>query len=113
MRACACGERRIFPHSMPGRVKSAPYWAMPVTFGTPSGRTGLVPTTFSSRSGWGITMAMSASSHFDGGVEHRLDDLVVARAAAQVAGQPVADLFLGRIGVALEQRLRRDEHARR
>ena len=31
-----------------------------------------------------------------GGIEHRPDDLVVAGAAAQVAGQPVADLGLGR-----------------
>jgi hypothetical protein len=47
IRACACGERRIAPHNMPGSEKSAPYWASPVTFGTPSGRTGLVPMTFS------------------------------------------------------------------
>src|SRR5271155_1110829 len=44
MRACACGERRILPHSMPGIAKSAPYIARPVTFGTPSGRIGRVPT---------------------------------------------------------------------
>src|SRR4029077_14572116 len=48
-----------------------------------------------------------------GGIEHRLDNLVVPGAAAQVAREPVAHLFLGRIGVALEERLRRDEHARR
>src|ERR1044071_1341833 len=44
MRACACGERRMRPTSMPGIVKSEPYWARPVTFGTPSGRIGRVPT---------------------------------------------------------------------
>ena len=32
------------PTSMPGIAKSAPYCASPVTFGTPSGRTGRVPT---------------------------------------------------------------------
>ena len=96
---------------MPGRVKSAPYWARPVTFGTPSGRTGLVPTTFSSLfRGMILTVVTisheSVPPHFDpGGIEHRLDDLVVARAAAQVAREPVAHFFLGRIGVALEQRL--------
>ena len=40
----ACGERRMQPTSIPGIAKSAPYCASPVTFGTPSGRTGLVPT---------------------------------------------------------------------
>src|SRR6516162_2930056 len=44
MRACACGERITLPHSMPGIAMSAPYWARPVTFGTPSGRIGRVPT---------------------------------------------------------------------
>src|SRR5439155_22817435 len=44
IRACACGERRILPHSMPGIAMSAPYIARPVTFGTPSGRIGRVPT---------------------------------------------------------------------
>jgi hypothetical protein len=29
---------------MPGIAMSAPYWARPVTFGTPSGRIGRVPT---------------------------------------------------------------------
>src|SRR5204863_9954659 len=48
-----------------------------------------------------------------GGVLHRGDDLVVARAPAEVPGQPVADLRLRRIGVLLEQSPRGDEEARR
>src|SRR5450759_1672958 len=44
MRAWAWGERRIRPTSMLGIATSAPNWASPVTFGTPSGRTGRVPT---------------------------------------------------------------------
>jgi hypothetical protein len=32
------------PDNMPGIAMSAPYWARPVTFGTPSGRIGRVPT---------------------------------------------------------------------
>src|SRR5581483_15506 len=44
MRACACGERMTLPYSVPGNVWSAPYIARPVTFGTPSGRMGRVPT---------------------------------------------------------------------
>src|SRR6516162_9284926 len=44
MRAWAWGERRMRPTSMPGIERSAPYCAVPVTLGTPSGRTGRVPT---------------------------------------------------------------------
>src|SRR5215813_10737341 len=44
MRAWACGERRILPYSVPAVAKSAAYIARPVTFGTPSGRIGRVPT---------------------------------------------------------------------
>src|ERR1700746_2260173 len=44
MRAWAYGERMTLPHSMPGIAMSAPYCARPVTFGTPSGRIGRVPT---------------------------------------------------------------------
>src|SRR4029077_999940 len=44
MRACAWGERRMRPVSMPGIAMSEPYSAVPVTFGTPSGRIGRVPT---------------------------------------------------------------------
>src|SRR5580692_7809096 len=44
MRAWAWGERRIWPTSIPGIARSEPYCASPVTFGTPSGRTGRVPT---------------------------------------------------------------------
>src|SRR4051812_38300149 len=44
---------------------------------------------------------------------HRLDDRLVARAAAQVAADRVADLLLARVGVGLEQRLRGDQHAAR
>src|SRR5437763_16858881 len=44
IRACACGERRILPPSCPGIAISAAYIARPVTFGTPAGRIGRVPT---------------------------------------------------------------------
>src|ERR1051325_7537287 len=42
-------------------------------------------------------------------VEHGADDLVVAGAAAKIAGKPIAGLFLGRVLVLVEQRLRRDD----
>ena len=54
-----------------------------------------------------------ASCMFFRGRAHRADDLVVARAAAQIAGQRVADLFFVRIGIAVEQRLGRHEKTRR
>ena len=38
-----------------------------------------------------------------GGVAHRLDDVLVAGAAAQVAGEAEADLLLGRVRVLLQQ----------
>src|SRR5207248_7983587 len=43
----------------------------------------------------------------------RLDDVVVAGAAAEVALEPHADLLLRRVGVALEQLLGRHDHAGR
>ena len=48
MRAWACGERSTLPQIIPATRISAPNWARPVTFSTPSGRTGRVPTTFRS-----------------------------------------------------------------
>src|SRR5581483_7179400 len=47
------------------------------------------------------------------GLLHGADDLIVAGAAAEVAGEPVADLVLVRVRVLLQQRLRRDDEARR
>src|SRR5215472_18532543 len=45
--------------------------------------------------------------------QHRLDDVLVAGAPAEVAGQRPADLLFGRIRVAVEQGLGREHHARR
>src|SRR5439155_8091964 len=58
-------------------------------------------------------LAWSARHHFRGSVHHRLDDLVVPGAAAEIARQPVADLGLGRVGIPLEQGLRGGGGARR
>ena len=44
--------------------------------------------------------------------EHRLDDLFVPGAAAQVPGKPILDLGAGRLRDSVEQGLRRDELAR-
>src|SRR5438105_7964150 len=44
--------------------------------------------------------------------EHGLDDAVVAGAAAEIARQADADLFLGRVRVLREESRRRDQHPR-
>src|SRR6185295_9659728 len=118
MRAWGCGLRSTRPMSWPGRLKSAPNRARPVTLSTPSGRIWRVPTKpcgcpllcpfacpFVSVMGLSL-------SHSRGRVHHRAHDLVVARAPAEIAGEPVAHLGLGRIGRALEQGLRGHQHAR-
>ena len=93
MRACGWGLRSTRPMSWPARLKSAPKRARPVTLSTPSGRMVRVPTyvlrrcPVRRRLGHGLSL-----SHCRGGVHHRADDLVVAGAPAEVAGQPVADL---------------------
>src|SRR5882672_1066445 len=45
--------------------------------------------------------------------EHRLHDVLVAGAPAQVAGKPPPHVFLCRVGVAVEQGLGGQHHARR
>src|SRR5271165_1212414 len=41
-----------------------------------------------------------------------VDDALITGAAAQVAGQPLADLFISRVGVVLQQRRDRGDEAR-
>src|SRR5690242_8388694 len=55
----------------------------------------------------------AALAHLLGRVLHGLDDIDVARAAAQVPGDRLADFLLAGILVALEERARGHEHARR
>src|SRR5712692_4436179 len=51
-------------------------------------------------------------AHFLGRVLHGLDDVHVAREAAQVPGDGFADLLLARVLVALQERTRGHQHAR-
>src|SRR5258706_6784653 len=44
---------------------------------------------------------------------YRLDDLRVARAHAEVAGEAAADLVFARIGILAQKRVRGEDHARR
>src|SRR5258708_28165113 len=55
----------------------------------------------------------SARAHLAGGGLHGLDDVVIARAAAEVALEAFADLLLARARVLLEQAAGRHDHARR
>src|SRR3982075_2181682 len=48
-----------------------------------------------------------------GGPADRLDDVGVARAAADLAGDRLADLGVGRVGVLVEQGARGEQHAGR
>src|SRR5215469_10731578 len=52
------------------------------------------------------------ATHHRSGVEHGADDFVIAGAAAEIAGEPIARLFLSRILVLVEQRLRGDDEPR-
>src|SRR5689334_19628063 len=114
MRACGCGLRSTLPQIMPGMVVSAANWARPVTLSIPSGRMVrwpihlLLVTRFI-----GLAPVNLLSAHFGGGVHHRADDLVVAGAPAEVAGEPEADFLLGRVRAPLEQRVGSHQHAGR
>src|SRR6185503_5897423 len=114
MRACGCGLRSTLPMSWPCMARSAPNLARPVTLSTPSGRTGRVPTQSNAAAPLVLTFCCigSGSSHLGSGVEHGAHDLVVAGAAAQIAGQPVAHLRLGGLRVLLQQRPGGDQEAR-
>src|SRR5262250_3379826 len=83
---------------------SATYCTLPVTFSGPSGRGIDSPTPLTSRVVF-ITVAMRLSFP-RGGARHlgdRLDHLGVARTSAQVAGDGVADVVLGRLRVLRQQ----------
>src|SRR6266550_7209740 len=57
-------------------------------------------------------LAGRLASELGRGPQHRLDDVLVAGAAAEVAGQGPAHVFLGRVGIGVEQDLGGQHHAR-
>src|SRR5215471_5865079 len=60
-----------------------------------------------------LVAMVSSLAQLGGGVLHRLDDVDVARAAAQVARDRVADLILAGVLVLLQQRAAGHHHAGR
>ena len=66
---------------------------------------------YSAISGWEVVHGLTP--HFRGGVLNGLDDILVARAAAEIARHPVADFSFRRVRVFLQQPVGAGDHARR
>src|SRR5438094_2860725 len=96
-RACACSLRRNATCSIPSSRTSSTKSARPVSSRASSLRRTRLPTS----RGWGAT-----------GQLHRVDDVLVARAAAQVPAQRVADLRIAGGCVVAQERDERHEDAR-
>src|SRR3989442_12020222 len=114
MRAWACGLRRSLACSRPRGLRSATYCTCPVTFSGPSGRGMESPTPFTSRVVF-ITVDMKSAPPAGRGADglgDRGQHLRVAGASAEVSGDAVANLFLGRMRVLFQQRGGRHQDAR-
>src|SRR5688500_3550189 len=103
IQACAIVLRLIFACSMPGRCRSPAYRARPVALPGTSGRRWLSPITeksfISIRLNQGQTRdrpCLRVVAKHLRRVLDRLDNLRVAGAAADIAGDAEADLGLGR-----------------
>ena len=83
---------------------SPPNFSAPVTFGTPSSRTGDAPTAWPACGQTLVEQSPACAAH---ALHHRRDDLAVAGAAAEHAAERVLDLGFGRLRIAFEQRRRR------
>src|ERR1051325_4194467 len=59
-----------------------------------------------------VGVAMALRSPCLGGGFHRVDDVLIASAAADVSFDPVAVFFFGRVGIALQDLLRCHDHSR-
>src|SRR5262249_44068250 len=99
---------------MPGNWRSATYWVLPATFSGASARGMRSPIPRTSRDVF-ITVAMGLAllvrpGTGRGRLHDRRDHLGVARAAAEVAGDPQADLLLCRGRTGLQQRAGGHDH---
>src|SRR6476469_2161811 len=101
--ACACGERRKAACAMLGSLMSSTYLPWPVMSGASSLRRTDAPMPES------LAVVAIALPLRRG--EHGIDDVVVARAAAEVALEPVADFLLTGVRVLLEQVRGAHDHA--
>src|SRR5580693_9105725 len=100
IRACASGLRRMAPYSIPGSAMSS--------VNVPRPRTNRASSLRGSR-----PYALLIRGPVLGGPEHRLDDVLVAGAPAELAGQHLADLLGGGHRVVVEQPAGGHHHARR
>src|SRR5437868_10846531 len=115
MRAWACELRRSLPYAMRGSTRSSAYRVSPVTlphasiFG--SGCPTMVKRSLDMVRAPGLRHARTSASGLavaglpEGGQLHRVEDLRVAGAAAQVPGEGFADLVARRRRVLGQQRL--------
>src|SRR5262249_32567955 len=89
--------------------------AVRMTLNLPSLRDGSLPLPHCGKGAFGSSCGRGRvlAAHDGRRVEHGAHDLVVAGAAAGIAGEPIARLFLGRVFVLVEERLRGDDEARR
>src|SRR6266851_8834386 len=96
---------------MPGIWMSSTYVAVPVMRRGSSLRRMLLPTRVSVLV---MVVAMIAllRSGFRRASLHRIHNVLIAGAAAQIAFEAVADLFLGGLRIALQQLVRGHDHAR-
>ncbi len=113
MRACACGERSTCTCSMSGITMSPAYLSRPETLlGASTRRTALPMKSpcfrFSFREhGCRQAPVLHVARHLD-----RVENLLIARAAADVAAEPLLDLFPVGERVGAQRRSRRHHHAR-
>ena len=117
MRAYGWGERRVAPHSTPSPPRSDENGERALHLGDPVGSHG--------RGAEHVTRALAlagvdgthSATHLlaagHGHLLHGGEDPAVAGAAADVAGELLPDLDLGRLGVAVEQVVGGDDQARR
>src|ERR1051325_2885293 len=88
---------------------SSTYVAAPVISRGSSRRRILFPTSVSALV---IVVAILRSRHLRRRL-HRVDDVLIPRAPADIAFQPFANFFFRRIRIAIENLFRRDDHPRR
>src|ERR1700730_77820 len=110
IRACGCGLRRIRPKSMRGSARSSANFVCPLTLAKASGLISGLPTTENSSSRSVRSDAISVSPvgrELDG-----LEDLQVAGATAEYAGERLLDRVARGMGVSVEQRPGGEQHRR-